>query len=254
MSRQYSNPPVEDAVCEFRFRSTDPWDLTVPGRIYALLEDQYPRILPVRMAGVTAIQLGPQGVRIGAQPPPGIMPPELRIWRQEDTGEIVIAPYRLAVHQRKPYPSWALFLPIIQQALEAYRSAASPESIQRIGLRYTNKIRFDATEDLRLEDYFDFHPFLGDKLPSTISAMGMRVEFPFNNERDSLRLQLSSAQDGDAGQIVITLDIDYFLVQADSIPFDEVPVWLETAHDHVGNAFEGCLKDSMREKFDEEDA
>lgn len=256
MSRQYSNPPLEEAVCEFRFRSTDPWDLTVPGMIYSPLAEQYPRRLPARVGGVTAIRIGPEGIhqQIAPQDTPGIISPELRIWHQEDTGEIVIAPYRIAVHHRKPYPSWARFLPIIQQALGAYRSAASPESIQRIGLRYVNKIRFDITENLRLENYFDFHPFLGDNLPSTISAIGMRAEFPFNNERDRLRLQLSSAQDEDAGQFVITLDLDYFLVELGSVPFDEVPVWLETAHDHVESAFEGCLKESMREKFDQEDA
>lgn len=34
MSPQYPNPPLIEAVCEFRFQADPGWDATVPGRLY----------------------------------------------------------------------------------------------------------------------------------------------------------------------------------------------------------------------------
>ena len=42
VSRQYPNPPVIEAVCEFRLPPDSEWDLTVPGLVYEHIRDQVP--------------------------------------------------------------------------------------------------------------------------------------------------------------------------------------------------------------------
>jgi hypothetical protein len=37
--RQYKNPPIEEALAEFRFVPRQEWDLTIPGKIH-----QHPNI------------------------------------------------------------------------------------------------------------------------------------------------------------------------------------------------------------------
>ncbi|MGC8838175.1 MAG: hypothetical protein ACP5UM_07135 [Anaerolineae bacterium] len=37
MGRKYKDPPLMEAVCEFRLAADSPWDLTIPGLIYEKL-------------------------------------------------------------------------------------------------------------------------------------------------------------------------------------------------------------------------
>src|SRR2546425_12443479 len=42
MGRQYLNPPLVEAVCEFRFLPDTQWDLTIPGLMYEKIQDRFP--------------------------------------------------------------------------------------------------------------------------------------------------------------------------------------------------------------------
>ncbi|MEH2362987.1 hypothetical protein [Nostoc sp.] len=39
--RQYSNPPIEEAICEFRFAPGQVWNFTIPGLFYEKVRDLY---------------------------------------------------------------------------------------------------------------------------------------------------------------------------------------------------------------------
>ena len=253
MSTQYKNPPVETAVCEFRFLPNDAWDLASPGLIYSKLADEFPTRLTGETRGVT-LQFGPEGIRqVSEQSLPNLLPPELRFWRSDDnTGEIVVAPYRLAVHHRKPYPSLQKILPVIQRAFSEYVEATGVNVIQRIGLRYVNIFQFDATEGVKLEDYFDFYPFLGDRISQDILKVEIAVEYPHFDERDSLRLRLGASSSAKDKPLIVRLDLDYYLAMPTEVAIDEVTPWLEYAHDQIELAFEGSLKESIRSTFDRE--
>jgi uncharacterized protein (TIGR04255 family) len=40
--RKYRNPPIEEALCEFRFAPSQDWDPTVPGRFHEKIREIYP--------------------------------------------------------------------------------------------------------------------------------------------------------------------------------------------------------------------
>jgi len=64
MVRKYSNPPLEEVLCEFRFRPLDQWDLTIPGLIYQELGPRkYPNREQVRLPATSTISAGPTSVR-----------------------------------------------------------------------------------------------------------------------------------------------------------------------------------------------
>lgn len=253
MSTQYTNPPVETAVCEFRFAPNDSWDLASPGLIYSKLMNDFPIRLTGGARGVT-LQFGPEGVRsVESEAPLDLMPPELRFWHSDDnSGEIVVAPFRLAVHHRRPYPSWGKILPVIQRAFEEYVSATGVDAIQRIGLRYVNRISFGSGGKVVLEDHFNFYPFLGDTLPQEVLALSQTVEYEYVNERDRLRLQLAAPSRGQDEPFVVRLDLDYFLAAPGEVLIDGVIPWLEYAHEQIEAVFEGCLKESVRSTFENE--
>ena len=39
--RRYRNPPIEEALCEFRFLPGQEWDLTIPGKLHVILGEEY---------------------------------------------------------------------------------------------------------------------------------------------------------------------------------------------------------------------
>ena len=39
--RRYRNPPIEEALCEFRFPPEQDWDPTIPGKLQTKFGDEY---------------------------------------------------------------------------------------------------------------------------------------------------------------------------------------------------------------------
>ena len=125
---------------------------------------------------------------------------------------------------------------------------ANPTGIQRIGLRYTNQIEH-STAVIAPDELLNFYPFVGDSLPQELLTFSMNVLIPFNEERDRLRLQMGTGNQLINGRVPTMLDLDYFLNVPGAIPIVEALDWLEDAHSHVEDTFEGCLKDILREQF-----
>ena len=251
MSQQYQNPPIREAVCEFRYQEGTHWDWAAPGQIYAALASEFPRRLPIEQGN------GSPNVQLSQVSPPVLQQlvlrlgfqGEARFWRESDeSGHIAVSPYRLGVHHRKPYPSWKGFSEIIGKCAKAYQEVLKPTKVQRIGLRYINDINL-GRGTVELEDFFDFYPFVGHTISQNLSRFQCMIQINFEDARDSLTLQIMRTRQPEGGNAQVTLDLDYFLVQPDSIELSETTEWLETAHSNLESVFEGCLKDSARELF-----
>jgi uncharacterized protein (TIGR04255 family) len=252
MSIQYKNPPIREVVCEFRFQEGSPWDLSVPGLIYSKMSDEFPRKLISQTPEISTTIVGaPEGraQQTLRQLSVGLIHDSLRFWRSEDDfGFISVATNRISVSHSRPYPSWEVLLPIIMRTFNAYKDTAQPKGLQRIGLRYINEIYFDLS-NIDLEDYFDFYPFQGPGLPQNIASFNCSIGSLFNDNRDGLRLQMTSPTLQQPGGVTVLLDLDYFLHEPLSVDLENVSDWLNSAHKQIEDTFEGCLKDSLRAKF-----
>lgn len=249
--RQYANPPLIEAVCEFRFQSENPGDVSIPGLVYAELRNDFPRRLPNPSLGLRSIVTDPEGNQreVNQQ----LREPSLRFWRDDEAGAIIVGPNRLALSVYQPYPSWLTWQPIIKQAFGVYVEVANPTGIQRIGLRYINQIEH-SSDEFEPDEFFNFYPFVGDSLPQDLLTFSMNVLIPFNEDRDRLRLQLNTGNRAINGRVPTILDLDYFLDKPGIIPIRDALDWLEDAHSHVEETFEGCLKDALREIFGQVEA
>ena len=61
MGNKYANPPLVEAVCEFRLSEDSPWDLTLPGLFYEKVKDIFPEKRQVRAQEILVSQT-PQGI------------------------------------------------------------------------------------------------------------------------------------------------------------------------------------------------
>jgi len=244
MGKKYRNPPIVEALCEFRFEPDEPWDMAIPGLVYGKIRDGFP-IRRQAKAFEVSVAAGPEG--IGQQV---LTTNRMQFLREDEKALIQVGPNLLAVNHLKPYPTWQEFLPLIRHGFEAYLIAARPKGIRRIGLRYINRIEFPG-ERVELADYLEFRPFVGERLPKDYGPFIVGIQISFEDSRDALRLQLTSATVETPGTIAVMLDLDYFLAQPGGVSQDDVFKWIEVAHGHVEEVFEACITDRLRQMFGE---
>lgn len=243
MGRRYRNPPIIEALCEFRFEPSASWDLTIPGLIYEKTREGFPRRHQAKAFEVS-VAASPGGVEQQV-----LTTDRVQFLREDEKALIQVGPNLLAVNHLKPYPTWQDFLPLIRQGFDAYLEVASPKGIQRVGLRYINRIEIPG-QRIELEDYFEFRPFVGPKLPQDFGSFIVGIQVPYENSRDSLRL-LANAAVETPNIFAVMLDLDYFLAQPGQVHLGNVFEWVEVAHSRVEEVFEACITDRLRETFEE---
>jgi len=241
--RRYKNPPLEEAICEFRFQSDSPWDVAIPG----LLVERLARDLPERRPATT-FETRSRPVSDGSETQLKSVN-WLQLWQEDGKALVQVSANRLSVNRLAPYPGWEEFLPLVEKALREYRAVAKPSGLQQATVRYINRIKF---EDLiHLEEYFDLYPFVGQGLPQDFSSFIVGFQTAYQQGREVLEVQMSSVASDESRIPSILLDLVYLSGQPEAVKFEDLPEWLTYAHDQIENVFEGCIKESLRERFGE---
>lgn len=244
MAKKYANPPLIEAVCEFRLTSDTAWDLTIPGLMYEKVEKEFPNKEQRLIQEVEIIQ-SPQGMQQQTRTV------ERVLFLTSDRKIFIQAgPHLLAVNCLKPYPTWNGFKPRIESAFRSLTEIVDIKGLQRIGLRYINRIEIPAPS-INLEKYFEFRPFLGQKLPQNMVDFIVGCVWHFSNGRDSCRVQITNALPEKPDHSAFLLDLDYFLAQPKAISVKQALEWVEEAHQKVEEVFEGCIAEPVREIFQE---
>jgi uncharacterized protein (TIGR04255 family) len=243
MAKKYAKPPIVEAVCEFRLTPETRWDLTVPGLLYERLKGSFPQ-KEQRMIQEMELTQGPEGLH------QQIRTSERIIFFTEDKKMLVqVGPRLLAINVLKPYPHWEGFKPRIEMAWKSLQAAIEVQGLERIGLRYINHIELPA-QGGELAEYFEFYPFVGQRLPQQMVSFLAGVEFSYADDRDHCRVQFTRIP-ASGGRSLFMLDIDYFLARPGAVKPAEALAWVEEAHSRVEEVFEGCITDKLREMFEE---
>lgn len=244
VSKKYANPPVIEAVCEFRFSAETSWDLAIHGLVYEKVADEFPTREP-RIVKEMETTPGPQGVE------QKVVTSERIVLLSPDRSRFVqLGPRLLAINCLKPYPSWSAFKPNIDKAFDAVASKVDIKGLQRIGLRYINRIEIPG-QSVDLDEHFDFRPYLGENLPQQMLTFIVGSVLPFHDERDTCKVQLTRAVSDKTDTGAFLLDLDYSLAQPEAVAPTAALEWVDAAHQEVEAVFEGCITDSLRTLFEE---
>ena len=91
---------------------------------------------------------------------------------------IQIGPHLLAINCLKPYPSWQGFKPRIEEAFNALVTSIDIKGFARIGHERLIELKFHFAQ-VNLDDYFEFRPFLGTRLPQDMRSFIIGCVLPF---------------------------------------------------------------------------
>lgn len=244
MGRKYVNPPVVEAVCEFRFGPSTPWDESIVAKVHEKVRHVFPREEKRYIHELEVVQ-----TESGIEQKLGQT--ERFLFLSEDGNEFIqIGPQLLATNRLKPYTSWEAYQPHIDLAFRSFMGIAAVDEIERIGLRYINRIEIPLS-NVTLDDYFEFRPYTGDRLPSAMAAFRLGSLFAFDDGRDVCKIELATGGAETSELSVFLLDIDYFLPNAHSLEAHQALGWVGAAHRRVEDVFEGCITDRLRMAFEE---
>lgn len=248
--RRYKNPPIEEALCEFRFKSGQDWDFTIPGKLQVQLKEDYsgkPRDQKALEIGLDMQAGNPANLRYNE----GLARVQLM---SEDGKRIVgVGPNTLSVHMLKPYQSldsersgWEDFKSRISTALDAYWDVTKPDGICRIGIRYINKITIPE-KNPNIKEYLKSALPKIDGLPEKSTKFVSRIEYTYSDEMYLVVLQgLAGSHEN---HVEVLLDLDMVSDTSESINRDKALALTDKLRDYERKAFEAIITDKTRELF-----
>lgn len=246
--RQYRNPPIEEAVCEFRFAPGPEWNLTVPGRFYEKVKGSYAGKPRQQNLVEAEFQINPQPENPAITVKQGFT--KIQFPNTDDQRLVAVGPDTLSVHILRPYLGWEEFEIRIKEALQAYQDIAEPVGVRRIALRYIDRIVIPAVEAIALEEYFTAPPQTPEEFPKNISAFLTRIESVYDDLPIKLVLTFADTE-APAGQTAFILDLDMSQNWIEEpLPFAEAVAHITELKQRQSMAFEAFITDRTRDLFD----
>ncbi len=248
--REYKNPPIEEALCEFRFEPESEWNPMLPLSFRESIKSSYPGT-PRQKTPIEA------DVHAGSENggPSFLLKQEVsRMQFPSEDGKklVAIGQNVVSAHTLRPYPSWDVFRPQIKEALESYVKIIGVKGIRRIGLRYINKIEVDVEGTVSLNEYFAVPPQAPQGFPSRFIKFFTRTEYVYDDEPIRLIMNFTDI-DTSEGKAAFLLDIDMVWEWvSEPLPTQEAMDKVDILRKREREAFELIITDRAREMFNDE--
>jgi uncharacterized protein (TIGR04255 family) len=247
--RQYWNPPIEEAVCEFRFLPDPDQDFAAPARFYETIRKDYPskpEFQPLPPSEPT-VEGKPAGVQVAFRGQSGKI-----LFRNDTRTHLVgLASNLLSVHVLSPYPGWESFRPKIVQAIDAYIAAVGPKGLNRIGFRYINKIEV-GQDDVPIAKLLTVSPLMPETISLDKASFFVRVEAAYRDRPARLAVNVASIEPSKPGGAAMLLDLEVYQdwPSEQPLPIAESMAAIDDFRVRERNAFEAYVTDDARKIFD----
>ena len=253
--RQYRNPPIEEALCEFRFEPGQEWDLTIPGRLHVQLSKDYsgkPQQQKFVDVSLDAQKGKPPKLSYGE----GLA--KVQLFTEDGKRIVAVGQDVLSIHMLRPYQDphrtdsgWDEFQQRIEQALDVYWDEVQPKGVLWVSIRYINKIVIPK-EAVEVESYLKCALPDVKGLPDHQNSFLSRAGYVYG---DGVHLVLAqrSIDAPPPNQVEFLLDIDVIWANTEPVGKDVALAKAVDLRDRERDAFEAVITDKARELFDADD-
>lgn len=241
---RYKSPPIAEAVIEVRFEAGDEWSIEVVSNLRDHFRPNYPA-LPKQIVGsaleITSTEAdGSAALRVATAD-------ILYEFASEDGRRLVrVGGAVLTVHILAPYTSWDEFGRQVSEALDPYISLAKPKAINRLGVRYINKIEL-GPGPVELGDYCTIAVDVPEEQGFRLGSFFVRTEARFHDGPIRMIRTFASAP---SEQVVLALDIDVIDERRQHlIPTPELMDQIDTLRSIEREVFESSITERLRRTF-----
>ena len=244
MSKTYKNPPILEAVCEFRFELSGKASTKQVSAFYEKIKGSFP-VSKKGKVGSIELKVEPDKSSGKNQMTHKENFYEFdQYFSQDEKYSIRLDGGRVSIHRVKPYTSWTDFFPLIKLVYSSYIQSFSPIKVLRIGLRYVNEIIL-SSEKFVLQDYFNINASLPFFSKESQKSIFLGSVFEQEKGRDAIKIQFTEKKIKKTSEKAFVLDFDYFLATP-SILSNRVEKWIEEAHNKIEEAFNGIISDKIK--------
>ncbi len=148
-SPAYPKAPITEAVIEIRVANAV--KTTTLNKIAKRLKTDYPKSEQIKELEV---QVGNSASNVTARE----LPISLKLTSSDAANIIILRPSGITTARQPLYPGWDELSARARENWSAWRAESTPSEIRRVGVRFINRIDIPQSEDIKLEDYFNFLP------------------------------------------------------------------------------------------------
>ncbi len=152
----------------------------------------------------------------------------------------------ITYNQLKPYEDWEKFRDEFRKLFDIYQKDFSFGVIERVGLRYINRIEIPSSF-FELEDYFKTFPAVSKKLPQSMSEFFFRLIL--RNSKKNLITVVNQTIDttySDEKRTAIVFDIDVSTAPSFQVKIADFWTFIEEVKDEANLIFFESITDKTK--------
>lgn len=237
---QYTRPPIVEAVIEFRL--DPPIDDDAIGKVANKLKLDYPN---VGDESQVAVQVSPEGMK----QIPSFRGKRLTSDDQADI--IVIRTNTYACMRLAPYCGWDRFVKMAQDGWEIVTRTIGRRAIQRVGVRYINRLDIPGEGVVNEEEYLSLYPKAPDLDWGPMSNYVVQMTRPLNVDGCRVNINSGATPSPLMAHQSILLDIDVYAAGLNLRRDDELWDLVGKIRGHKNRIFESCVTDKARALFND---
>lgn len=245
--RQYKNPPVAEAIARLHWNTGLPWKMTTPGLLHEALKAEYPAEPQVRNVMEAQLQASP-GAAGSMEFRTG---PQQLVFSDGGGGRLlIVGPTDISAHGLAPYEGWESLEGRLFDALAVVKDILIPpgEVVSSVGLRYINRVDLPGDE-IDFAEWLTVSFALPPTFPQQMVGFLDRIEVLYPDAPIKLSFTWASAEPLSPATSSFILDFDLVSVAGAASNEGEARELLASLKLKETEAFEGLLKDSLRERF-----
>lgn len=235
---RYAEPPIVEALCEFVFVPKAPWNIQV--------FDDFGRALGERFPVRDQVEMMTLDIRQTETEVEHLMRPEprARFFNADRTRLAQVGTNLMSANVLPPYPHWEPFRAFILESLAAYVGAATPEKIERMTLRYIDRIVPPATAQFRLGDWLDTTSDYVPRFLADSDSNAMSRAQKDDGVGQAVVTVMHQPDEAGASFIIMDTELQVRDVAADAVV---VGAHLDQLHARMTSIFEACITDATRQ-------
>ena len=239
---QYKQPPITEAIIEFR--STSPFDAKQRAKGRSKLQKSYEKHVAEKQQTVGfKIQRGGDSVA-------NTTFSDLdRFMSNDMTEQLQITERSIVISQLAPYVGWETFGERVRRDWKNWRTAVGFLPIIQLGIRYINRIDIPIVDGAgHYEKYLTVYPKLPELIDQTIGhSLNVRTKLP--DIDGDLNLNSAVVPSPLPNHIAIMLDLDFMRIFQKPPSDDELFEALNIFRTQKNKTFEACITDDARKMF-----
>jgi uncharacterized protein (TIGR04255 family) len=237
----FKNPTIEEALCEIHFTLSpeNPWKASFIGEFFKKIQKDYPEMEPGFEVGLQ-YELSPQ--KIGQS---WLAPRQrVRFKHKERPLLIQLAQNTFTLNVLTPYPGWEIMKVDVLDAWENAKEIFKPTAINRIGLRYINKIK-KGKRDEKLGEWLKVGDYISAGIVKNKGRFLSRIESYIDDNNRIIVTVAEEKQVSKNGEYNILFDIDRILQKDIQIDKDILSKEMENLHDDIWEIFDASKTEKL---------